>query len=107
RPFAGDIAHAGTVFSAGAEVGIFRFASLQAEGLLAGQGSNVNAGAMLGASVYPLRAGGPIGLAFSGGYLRELGGDNGVWGRAAFAADLGPARLVITALGEHVFTGSK
>lgn len=106
RPFAGDIAHAGAVFSAGAEVGILRFASLKAEGLLAGQGSTMSAGAMVGANVYPLDPRGPIALAFSGGYLRELGGDNGLWGRVAVAGDLGPARLVLTALGEHVFAAS-
>src|SRR6185503_2925561 len=103
RPFAADVAHAGAVFNAGAEVGIFRFASLQAEGLLAGNGSDVSAGALLGATVYPLNPKGPIGLAVSGGYLRELGGANGVWGRLAVAGDLGPVRLVLTALAEHVF----
>jgi hypothetical protein len=103
RPFAGDIAHAGAVFSAGAEVGIFRFASLKAEGLLAGEGSTMSAGAMIGANIYPLDPTGPIDLAVSGGYLRELGGANGLWGRVAVAGDLGPARLVFTALGEHVF----
>jgi hypothetical protein len=106
RPFAGDIAHAGAVFSAGAEVGVLRFASLEAEGLLAGQGSTMNAGAMVGANVYPLDPKGPVALAVSAGYLRELGGDNGLWGRVAVAGDLGPARLVLTALGEHVFASS-
>src|SRR5262249_54886967 len=38
RPFAADRAHAGAVFSAGAEVGVFRFASIQVEGLVSGQG---------------------------------------------------------------------
>jgi hypothetical protein len=103
RPFAGDVAHAGAVFNAGAEVGIFRFASLKAEGLLAGQGSTVSAGAMVGANVYPLDPRWPVALALSGGYLREIGGGNGLWGRVAVAGDLGPARLVFTALGEHVF----
>lgn len=103
RPFAADIAHAGAVFSAGAEVGIFKFASLHAEGLLAGDGANVNAGAMLGASFYLLGPKSPVGLVLSGGYLRELGGADGVWGRAAIAGDLGPVRLILTGLGEHVF----
>jgi hypothetical protein len=104
RPFAANVAGAGAVFSAGAEVGVFKFASLHAEGLLAGDGGNVNAGAMLGASIYPLGNQSPVGLVLSGGYLRELGGANGVWGRAAIAGNLGSIRLILTGLGEHVFT---
>ncbi len=104
RPFAANVAHSGAVFSAGAEVGIFKFASLHAEGLLAGDGGNVNGGAMLGASIYVLGPKSPVGLVFSGGYLRELGGANGVWGRAAIAGDIGRFRLILTGLGEHVFS---
>jgi hypothetical protein len=103
RPFAGNIAHAGGVLSAGGEVGVLRFASLHAEGLLAGDGGKVNAGAMIGASFYPLPATFPVTFALSGGYLRELGGDSGAWGRASVGGDLGKARLVLTALGSHVF----
>ncbi|MEP7123832.1 MAG: hypothetical protein ABJE95_23085 [Byssovorax sp.] len=104
RPFAANVAHAGAVFSAGAEVGIFKLASLHAEGLLAGDGGNVHGGAMLGASIYLLGPKSPVGVVVSGGYLRELGGANGVWGRASIAGDLGHLRLVLTGLGEHVFS---
>src|SRR4051794_38030205 len=79
RPFAANVAHAGAVFSAGAEVGIFKFASLHAEGLLAGDGGSVNGGAMLGASFYLLGPKSPVGIVLSGGYLHELGGADGVW----------------------------
>jgi hypothetical protein len=105
RPFAADLAHAGAVYSASVEVGLHRLLSLQGEGLLAGQGTSdsVSAGAVLGASVHPLPSSFPVDLAISGGYLRELGGSNGAWGRVALAGDLGPARLALTALGEHVF----
>src|SRR5262245_60971609 len=50
RPFAADRANAGAVMTAGAEIGLHRFVSLSAEGLLAGQGpgESVGAGAMLG-----------------------------------------------------------
>ena len=105
RPFAANIAHAGAVFSAEAEVGIFKFASLHAEGLLAGDGGNVNGGAMLGASVYLLGPKSPVGIVLSGGYLHELGGVDGVWGRASIAGNIGHLRLVLTGLGEHVFSG--
>ena len=104
RPFAANVAHAGAVFSAGAEVGIFKFASLHAEGLLAGDGGNVNGGTMLGASFYLLGPKSPVGVVVSGGYLRELGGADGVWGRASIAGDLGHFRLIFTGLGEHVFS---
>jgi hypothetical protein len=104
RPFAANVAHAGAVFSAGAEVGVFKFASLHAEGLLAGDGANVNGGAMLGASFYLLGPKSPVGIVLSAGYLRELGGADGVWGRASIAGNIGPVRLILTGLGEHVFT---
>jgi len=105
RPFAGDIAHAGAVFGAGAEVGVLRHVSLQAEGLLSGTGASapLSAGATAGASFYPLRAESPVDVAMSAGYLRELGGGNGAWARAAIAGDLGRARLSVTTLGERVF----
>jgi hypothetical protein len=110
RPFAANVTGGGAVFSADAEVGVFRFASLQVQGLLAGQGSSgestgghVNAGALIGAAFYPLPAGLPVQLSVAGGYLRELGGSNGVWGRASVAGNIGPVRLVVTATGSHVF----
>jgi hypothetical protein len=105
RPFAADVAHAGAVWSASAEVGLARFASVVAEGLLAGQGGGtpVSAGAMLGASFFPFAKRLPFDTAISAGYLRELGSDNGVWARVGVAGNLGPARLSFTALGEHVF----
>lgn len=103
RPFAADIAHVGAVFTVGAEVGLLRFLSLRADGSFAGQGDVVSAGAMISANVYPLDPAGPVQVAVSAGYLRELGGDNGVFGRLAVAGDIGRARLILTALGEHVF----
>ena len=106
RPFAGDLAHAGAVFDVSAEVGLARFASIVGQGLMAGQGGgDVAAGAMLGISLHPWPAkGGPIPLdvAVSGGYLRELAGANGAWGRVAIAGDLGALRLSASALGQHV-----
>jgi hypothetical protein len=105
RPFAGNTAAAGVVASAAVEVGVLRFMSLHAEGLMSGQGSEggVHGGGMFGASFFPLPAGTPVDLAISAGYLRELGGGNGVWGRASIAASYKNARFVVTALGTHVF----
>jgi hypothetical protein len=105
RPFAANIAHAGAVFDAGVEVGVLRFMSLYGQGLLSGEGSEggVHGGGMLGVSFYPLPAKSPIDLSISGGYLRELGGGNGAWGRVSAAASWGNARVVVTALGSHIF----
>jgi hypothetical protein len=105
RPFAADLTHAGAVMSAGAELGIARYFTLQAEGLLAGRGGDapLAAGVMAGMGFHLAEQKLPIDLALTGGYLRELGGSNGVWARAALARDFGRARIIMTALGEHVF----
>ncbi len=106
RPFAADLAHAGAVFDVSAEVGLARFASVVGQGLMAGQGGGqVSAGALIGLSFHPWPAKGgpvPIDVAVSGGYLRELAGANGAWGRVAIAGDLGALRLTASALGQHV-----
>ncbi|MEO7330480.1 MAG: hypothetical protein ABI193_18035 [Minicystis sp.] len=107
RPFAGNVAQAGGVFSAGAEVGVLRVLSVQAEGLLAGDGSSINGGAMLGVTLHPFPVRWPVSSAFSAGYLRELGGANGAWGRATIAGDLGPVRLSVSALGSHLFADKR
>lgn len=106
RPFAADVAHAGAVFTAGGEVGILRQLSVTAEGYLAGQagtGSPIGTGAMLGVNAFPLGGRGPVDVSVSAGYLRELGGTNGIWFRGAVAANAGRFRFSANALGEHVF----
>jgi hypothetical protein len=111
RPFAADVAHAGAVFDVNAEVGLARFVSVIGQGLMAGQGAGqVSAGAMLGVSVHPWphKAGPiPLDVAVSGGYLRELAGANGVWGRVAVAGDIGALRLTAAALGEKAFAQNR
>ncbi|MFT3774710.1 MAG: hypothetical protein QM820_55875 [Minicystis sp.] len=104
RPFAANYAHAGAVFNAAAEVGVFRFMSVQAEGMLAGEGSDkVHAGGVVGLAFYPLPAKSPVDLSIAGGYLRELGGGNGVWGRASAGISWRNARFVVSAVGSHIF----
>jgi hypothetical protein len=111
RPFAADIAHAGAVFDVNAEVGLVRYVSVVGQGLMAGQGAGqVSAGAMLGVSVHPWAYKGgpvPVDVSLSGGYLRELAGANGVWGRVAVAGDVGALRLTASALGEKVFEANR
>ena len=106
RPFAADVAHAGAVFTAGGDVGILRQLSVTAEGYLAGQagtGSPIGTGAMLGVNAFPLGGRGPVDVSVSAGYLRELGGTNGIWFRGAVAINAGRFRFSANALGEHVF----
>lgn len=105
RPFAANVAAAGAVFNAGVEVGVLPFLSVHGEGLLSSEGSKggMHGGGMLGVSVYPLPKKSPVDLSFSAGYLRELGGGNGVWSRASVAASLRDARFVVTAVGSHIF----
>jgi hypothetical protein len=105
RPFAADVAHAGAVFEAGAEVGLLPHVGVVAAGLLAGEGAGepMRAGAMAGAVVALLPARSRVDVTLAAGYLRELGGDDGAWGRVAGAIDVGALRLTASALGEHVF----
>jgi len=106
RPFAADVAHAGAVFSANGEVGILRHLSVSIEGLLAGQAgtaSPIGAGAMVGVNGFPLGGRGPVDVSVSAGYLRELGGANGIWFRGAVAGNVGRFRFSANALGEHIF----
>jgi hypothetical protein len=109
RPFAADVAHAGAVFSAGAEAGIVDMISLSAEGLVAGQGSaeSVGVGGVASANFHPLSRKSPVDVAVSAGWLRELGGGHGAWGRVSIAGDLGKTRLALSTLGEHVFEAAR
>ena len=104
KPFAANQAHAGAVFNAGAEVGVLRFMTVQAEGLLSGEGGDkVNGGAMIGLAFYPLPSKSPVDLAIAGGYMRELGGGNGAWARVSAAASVRDFRFVLSTVGSHVF----
>jgi hypothetical protein len=107
RPFAADVAHAGAVFDAGGEVGLLRVLSLEGHVLLAGASPQTNdavaAGGMAGLTLHPLPASWPVQASVSSGYLRELGGDGGVWGRVVVAGGTGRLRFGGSALAEHVF----
>lgn len=104
RPFAANYAHAGAVMNAGVEVGVLRFMSVQAEGLISGEGAGkVNGGGTIGLGFYPLPKSSPVDLTVAAGYLRELGGGNGIWARAAAAVSVKDLRFVLSTVGSHVF----
>jgi hypothetical protein len=111
RPFAADVAHGGAVFDAGAEVGVLRVLSLEGQVLIAGGGeqgaSKVAAGTVVGADVRPLPERWPVQATVSGGYLRELGGDNGAWGRVVVAGSIGRLRIAGSGFAEHVFASDR
>lgn len=108
RPFAADVAHEGAVLGAGAEVGLAPHVTIFGQGLLSGRGGDapLSAGAIAGLGLHLGRPSLPD-VALTGGYLRELGGSNGVWARATIAGDLGKLRLMASVLGSHVFAPTR
>jgi len=108
RPFASDLAHPGAVLEAGAEVGLARGLSLQAVGLNDSLGliASPQSGMMTGLRFAPFGEG-PTRLVASGGYMNELGGAHGAWGRLSVARDVGRARFATSVYGEHVFSPTR
>jgi hypothetical protein len=104
RPFASNVAHPGGAYDVGAEVGIVPRLSIEAIGVTSGvrEGKGLGVGMIAGLRVAIVDRESTH-LTASAGYLRELEGANGAWGRITFAQDIGRARLAVTAHGEHVF----
>ena len=107
RPFASDLARPGALLEAGAEVGVTRFLSFEAQGasdalgLTARPASGVSAGlrfAPFAATWTSTR------LVLGAGYLSDLAGNHGAWGKVALVRDIGLARVAASAYGEHVFS---
>jgi hypothetical protein len=109
RPFGGDLAHPGSVFEAGAEVGLTSWLSASASGFGAwlsrdGTSDGVTTfGTMLGFRLAPLDLGPSTHVSASGGFLREMSGAQGAWGRVSLAHDFGRATISGTVHGEHIF----
>jgi hypothetical protein len=109
RPFGADLAHPGGVFEMGAEVGLTNWLSIAATGYGAtfAPTDNGSLGTLAGVRVAPLDPAGSTHLVMSGGFLRELGGGSGAWGRVSLAQDIGRARIGTTVHGEHVFRSGR
>lgn len=106
RPFASSLATPGAMLEAGGEVGLLPRLSLAASGLTgeAGNAGFTAVGATAGLRLALL----PLSWRYthavvSGGYLRELTGNSGAWGRFTLSQDVGRARFAGTLHGEHVF----
>jgi len=110
RPFASNLAAPGAVVELGGELGVLPWLSVVATGVL-GELSPSNkaaGGAVAGLrfNVLP-RSLKSTRLVLSAGYLRELGGGNGAWARAAFTQDVRGLRLGVVVHGEHVFAPAR
>ena len=104
RPFASNLATPGAMLEVGAELGLVKGISVQllgvrGESYSSGEGAT---GAQLGVRWAAL-ASRSTRLVLSAGYLRELSGGDGAWGRVGLEQELGPARLALAVHGEHVF----
>jgi hypothetical protein len=105
RPFGAETARPGGVGEVGGEVGLLPFLSAQASAF-AGTGYASAAGAvggMAGLRLSPFDKNGATHASLSGGWIRGLDGNNGTWGRVAFAQDVGRVRLGTMVHGEHIF----
>jgi hypothetical protein len=107
RPFASNLASPGGMAEVGGELGLTSWMSAQAVGVL-GKDYQTNSGATgavagLRFSLFP-RAWTHTQLVLNTGWLHELTGKDGVYGRVQLAAEFGRLRTQLSAHGEHVFT---
>ncbi len=106
RPFGANVAHPGGVVELGAEAGLLPWLSVSADAF--GSENRPSMGVVAGLRVAVLGGrGGGTHLVLSGGFLRELSGGNGAWGRVSVTQEMGRVRLAATAHGEHVFEGGR
>jgi len=101
RPFAANTARPGGALEAGGEGGLLPRLAIAASGFTTPDASSVGAIAAVRVDVLP-RAWQQTHAVVSGGWLREIGGADGVWGRVTFAQDIGRLRIGTTLHGEHV-----
>ena len=103
RPFGANVARPGGVLEVGAEAGLLPWLSLAASAMGGGeQGGGF--GGLAGVRLAPFAGRWQTThLVLAGGYLRELSGGSGAWGRLALSQDVGRLRLASTVHGEHVF----
>jgi len=104
RPFGADVAHPGSIMEVGGELGLVRSLSIAATGYSSSLAGDAGAfGTMVGLRFAPLAPTSATHLVMSGGFLREVSGGNGAWGRVSLVQDVGRARFGATVHGEHVF----
>jgi len=109
RPFASNVATPGAMIELGGEVGILPRVAIAASGVGAAGGAETSLGAVAGIRVALLPDAWTATRAVaSAGYLRELSGGNGAWGRLALTQDIGSRlRLAAAVHGEHVFLAGR
>src|SRR5437870_2403648 len=109
RAFAGNTGTAGGLLEIGGEVGLANRLSAVAIGAQGEDaGGSAQTGGMLGLrwSVLPasMRS---TQLVLSGGYIRELQGHSGAWGRLTLGQDAGRTRLAASLHGERLFASGR
>jgi hypothetical protein len=109
RPFATGLGSPASTVELGGELGLLPGLSVVAVGLRGEEWSSRSAasGALAGLRWAPLAAGAPLQLVASAGWLHELGGHEGAWGRVSLGWRSGDLRTTLAAHGEHVFAGGR
>ncbi len=105
RPFASNLASPGGLFEVGGEVGVLPTLALSATGVTGGAvgGEGMGAGMTAGLRLAPLAGTRlPIHAVVAAGFLREMAGANGFFGRVAATYDVGRLRMATTVHGERV-----
>jgi len=109
RAFAGNTGTAAGLLEVGGEVGLADRLSAVAIGAQGeNAGGSAQTGGMLGLrwSVLPGSVGSTQ-LVLSGGFIRELQGHSGAWGRLTLGYDAGRARFTTSLHGERIFTAGR
>ena len=101
RAFGANVARSGAVIALGAEAGLLPWLSVVADAF--GAASRPETGLVAGLRIAPIAIDGGTHLVVSAGYLRELSGGSGAWGRVSLTQEVGRARLAATAHAERVF----
>jgi hypothetical protein len=109
RAFAGNLSTQGALVELGGEVGLVDRVSAVAIGAQGQDGAGAAlTGAMLGLrwSLLP-RSVSATQLVVSGGFLRELQGSSGAWGRVSLGHDAGRARVALSVHGQRMLASAR
>lgn len=109
RAFAGNLGTTGALLELGGEVGLIDHVSAIAIGAQGQDNSNSSrTGGMLGLrwSILP-RSITATQLVMSGGFISELQGNSGAWGRISLGHDLGLTRLALSVHGQRIFAAGR
>lgn len=109
RAFNANVGSPGALLEVGGEIGLADRLSAVAIGAQGQDAAgSAHTGALLGLRWSALsRSVRHTQLVVSGGFLRELQGNNGTWGRVSLGQDVGLARLALAVHGEKMFAAGR